>query len=225
MVMKNSLILREEDTYIEKNVSIYATYQTLYSGDISDLSLSNFVSEIVNFTEYQNLFLPLCFGPIMSDFNGLRLAAHVRCTPGQNQLKNIYIYSFADIEDLITHEFFNILKSKGVYLVKYNYYIIKELLNNTEIRLQQEDLKFEIKKLNLPIPANYEDSHSVVNEWEIYRWAKAINCEDIAIRDNTDIQSHNIYFKYLRTILPVGQLNHLHEISLGIGNNKNKKVL
>jgi len=83
--MNNSLIIREEQTLIEQNLEGSIDYQTLYLNadfDISDTFLSEVVKDIVNSKEYKNIFIPLCFGPIMSDFNGLRLTTHIRCTPG-----------------------------------------------------------------------------------------------------------------------------------------------
>ena len=36
--------------------------------------------------KYDNIFLPLCFGPTLSDYNGLRLATHIRCTDTPNNV-------------------------------------------------------------------------------------------------------------------------------------------
>ena len=73
--MNNTLILREEQTLIEQNLKGCIDYKTLYLNedfDISDTFLSEVVQDIINSKEYKNIFIPLCFGPIMSDFNGLR---------------------------------------------------------------------------------------------------------------------------------------------------------
>ena len=47
--------------------------------------------------------------------------------------------------------------------------------------LTENEIKFEMEQIHLPVPQNYEDSHSVANEWAIYRWAVATNSEDSAI--------------------------------------------
>jgi hypothetical protein len=153
--MNNSLIVREEQTLIEQNLKGCIDYKTLYLNEdfeISDTFLSEVVKDIVNSKEYINIFIPLCFGPIMSDFNGLRLASHIRCTTGINQNKNIFIFSFVEINLLLNHECFDILKTKGVDLIQYNFHKIQSLvsINNTELAI--EELPIEIQKLNLKIP-------------------------------------------------------------------------
>ena len=210
--MNNSLVLREEQTLIEKSFTGSIDYKTLYLNEdyeITDTFLNEVVEDIITTKEYNNIFIPLCFGPIMSDFNGLRLATHIRCTQGINQNKNIYIFSFVDISYLINHECFDILKTKGVMLIKYNFHTIQSIIDNNFTVLELSEIPSEIKKINLKIPANYEDNHSVANEWAIYRWSQAIDANDKGIEKITDIQNNNLYFKYLKSIYPIRHLDRL----------------
>lgn len=226
--MNNSLIIREEQTLIEQNLEGFIDYQTLYLNadfDISDTFLSEVVKNIVNSKEYKNVFIPLCFGPTMSDFNGLRLATNIRCTPGINQNKNIYIFSFVDISLLLNHECFDILKTKGVDLIKYNFHKIQALLSINHIELAIEELPIEIQKLNLKIPTNYEDDHGIANEWAIYRWSHAIDASDDSIDKIIDLQNNNLYFKYLKTIYPISHLNKFNSSQLKINIKEHPRVL
>lgn len=218
--MSNTLIVREEQTLIEQNLEGSIVYQTLYLNkdfDITDEFLSEVVNDIINSRQYTNIFIPLCFGPILSDFNGLRLATHIRCTPGINQNKNIYIFSFVDVNLLLDNECFDILKTKGVKLIKYNFDKIQALVYNKDIELELIDLPNEIKKkLNFKVPANYEDNHGIANEWAIYRWAQLIGANDKGIEKIIDIQNSNLYFKYLKTIYPICHLDRLESEKLKI---------
>jgi CheY-like chemotaxis protein len=226
--MNNALIVREEQTLIEQNLKGSIDYQTLYLNedfDISDTFLSEVAKGIINSKEYKNIFIPLCFGPIMSDFNGLRLATHIRCTPGINQNKNIYIFSFVDINLLLDNECFDILKTKGVNLIKYNFHTIQALTDNNFIELELNEIPNEVKKINLQIPANYEDNHSITNEWAIYRWSHAIDANDDSIDKITNIQNSNLYFKYLKTIYPISQLDKLNYTQLKVNYKENPKIL
>lgn len=210
--MNNSIVLREEQTLIEKSFTGFIDYETLYLNvdcEITDAYLNEVVEDIITTKEYNNIFIPLCFGPIMSDFNGLRLATHIRCTQGINQNKNIYIFSFVDISYLINHECFDILKTKGVMLIKYNFHTIQSIIDNNFTVLELSEIPSEIKKINLKIPANYEDNHSVANEWAIYRWSQAIDANDEGIEKITDIQNNSLYFKYLKSIYPIRHLDRL----------------
>lgn len=226
--MVASLILREEDTLIEKNFSLFTSYETLFldeGSEISDIYLDDLVHNIINTKEYQNIFIPLCFGPILSDFNGLRLATHIRCTNGKNQNKNIFLFSFVEIGILINQECFGILKTKGVKLINYNFHTISENSKTNFTILDRDELAFEVKKLSLSVPDNYEDNHSITNEWGIYRWAENINTKDEQIDKIVANQNRNLYFKYLKTIFPISPLEKIENKDLIIKYSVKPKIL
>ena len=91
--------------------------------------LTKTISDNLQNDEFINIIIPTCFGKILSDFLGLRFATHIRCTPGINQHANIFLYSFTGIQDYNTNECFNIIRTKGVFLIDYNKQIV-ELIND-----------------------------------------------------------------------------------------------
>jgi DNA-binding NarL/FixJ family response regulator len=88
------------------------------------------------------------------------------------------------------------------------------------------ELPKEVLKLHLSPPKNYEDSHSVKNEWAIYQWAHAIDTTD-----DDDVQriirnvEHNIYFKYLKTTSLSSSLKVISDQELKVQSGKDSKVL
>ena len=200
---------------------------TLYGdeekGDFYDSRLHTIVSEELNGDKYDNIFIPLCFGNSLSDYNGLRLAAHIRCTKTINQLSNIYIYGFVGYKDLLEHPCFNILKTKNVFLIDYSKKAIQEADKNTTSFLKEDELTKEIQKLVLAAP---KDNHTIANEWAIYRWVTMIGT---GVRDegidiiNRNIQQ-NLYFKYLQTIYPVVR-NELSAVRIEKDDEKSPKIL
>ena len=193
-IYKNLLFLTSED-YID-NPFEDASEVTLYEEkrDFSDSRLHTIVSEELDGDKYDNIFIPLCFGNSLSDYNGLRLAAHIRCTKTLNQLSNIYIYGFVGYKDLLEHPCFNILKTKNVFLIDYSKKAIQEADKNTISSLKEDELTKEIQKLALTSP---KDNHTVANEWGIYQIVcnAGINIEDITDFDKNKINS--LYFKWL----------------------------
>ena len=185
--------------------------QTIFNKNILDEDLDVKIHDWLSKNEYDNVFIPLCFGPTLSDYNGLRLATHTRCTTTKNQLKPIFIYSFVDYNFLIGNEYFDILKSKNVFLIEYSKKDFQKALDINISQLKIEELSTEIKKINLDIPNNYEDSHSIANEWAIHRWSKTINANDTAgkIDKINIIQSSNLYFKYLKIVYPISDLKKM----------------
>lgn len=219
-----NLFIRPTLNFIQNAIN-GATEVKLFN-DVSDEKFSEKVNDWLSETEYDNIFLPLCFGSTLSDYNGLRLATHIRCTPTKNQLKKIFIYGFVGLEYLIDHEYFNILKTKNVELVPYSKKAFDLAANKNIEPLLPEELPKEIKKLKLEPPLNYEDSHSIANEWAIFQWAKTIGCDETHELNKIFLNvKSNLYFKYLRTINSVSELDKISLNKFKFNNNEKPKVL
>lgn len=223
-IRDKNLFIRPISNFIQ-NAIIGAVEGKLFN-DVSDEKLSEKVNEWLSETEYDKIFIPLCFGPTLSDYNGLRLATHIRCTPSKNQLKRIFIYGFVGLEYLIDHEYFNILKTKNVELVPYSKNAFEIDANKNFEPLKLEELAKEIQKLKLDSPLNYADSHSIANEWAIYQWAKTIGCDetDELAKVFQNVET-NLYFKYLRTINPISEVDKISPENLKINHEDKPKVL
>lgn len=179
-----------------------------------DEALTNIISDNLLKDKYINIIIPACFGDILSDFLGLRFATHIRCTPGINQGANIFLYSFTGIQDYFASECFNVLKTKDVFLIDYN---VDSIISSTlidENKLSKSSLVHQVKKLKLDVPLNYEDSHSIANEWAIYRWANTIEATDGEIVKIESKLENDLYFKYLKTIYPISKFQLLKEDDL-----------
>lgn len=190
-----------------------------------DLEISNFINKNLSYTKFDTIFIPLCYGNSLSDYNGLRLATHIRCTSSPNQLSRIIIYGFVGIEYLIQNDYFNILKTKNIFLIPFSKQAFVNAANIPHPPLTIEELPNQLAKLKLVVPQNYEDNHSIINEWAIYRWATTINTEDDAIKKITQKINSNLYFKYLKTIYPISKNDTLHEDNLKVKTNGKPKIL
>lgn len=217
---RQNLPLRINNSVVEKLI-----VGNQFENQITDLYIHHQVINFLSINEYENVFIPLCFGPTLSDYNGLRLATHIRCTPTKNQLKPIFIYGFVDYTFLVDNVYFDILKTKNVFLIGYSKKCFEDALNNEISDLTINLLPQEIKKINLKIPSNYEDNHSIANEWAIYRWSQTIDAKDKNIEKIIELQSSNLYFKYLKTIYPISQLDKLESEQLKIKYEGSPKIL
>lgn len=194
---------------------------------ISDRLLHSYVVTWLQEKEYDSIVLPLCFGPVLSDYNGLRMAMHIRCTQTLNRHKPIYLYGVVELSNLIYNEYFDVLRTKEVFLIDYDNKSILSSLTDAHEVIGTEMLSSELKKVKLNLPENYIDSHSIANEWAIYRWAKTIGTTDAEINEVVKNVETNLYFKYLNTIYPISSSNQLNKNDLIISTScKNKpKVL
>lgn len=192
--------------------------ETLWLGKVTDEDFGNYIQQWFTRDEYDAIYLPLCFGRTLSDYNGLRFAIHIRCTNSLNRTKPIYIYSPVKENYLLESPYFDILKTKGVRLVEMD----AELLAASFGSMQELSLKevcHEMKKVNLPIPQNYEDSHSIANDWAVHRWAVATDSED---RDIVKLEKNiesNLYFKHLCTIYSPTEIEVMNEKKLRFNYN------
>jgi hypothetical protein len=169
---------------------------TIFNKD-SEFGFHNLIIKSLSKIEYKSIFVPLCFGNSLSDFNGLRLATEIRCTNTINQCKPIFIYTFVGLEYFFNNEYFNILKTKGVEKIDYSKKSFLHSTNRSLKSLSSDELTKELKKLELQTPKNYNDSHSISNEFGIYQLAYNAG---IDINEITDFDKHkleSLYFKWL----------------------------
>ena len=188
--------------------------------DVSDEKFTEKINDWLNEVTYDYIFLPLCFGNVLSDYNGLRLAAHIRCTSSLNQLSRIFVYGFVGIECLIKNEYFNILKTKNVELIPFSKRAFAEFANKKEDSFTQKELSTELDKLKLDVPGNYFDSHHIANEWGIYQMARNAGLKIKDIEGFEYNKLNTIYFKWLIAKnnlyeeLPEDQIKRLKEYSI-----------
>ncbi|MFT3681240.1 MAG: hypothetical protein QM791_13270 [Ferruginibacter sp.] len=184
----------------ERNINdplIGCELQTIFSD--TDQEFTEKINEWLNEKVYDNIFIPLCFGNTLSDYNGLRLASHIRCSTTKNQTTRIFIYGVVGADYLLHHDYFNILKTKNTSLISFSKKAIGEAALKPQEHFSKEKLPGELAKLKLDVPQNYYDNHAVANEWGIYQMARNAN---IDIKDivGFDIEKINsLYFKWLIT--------------------------
>lgn len=221
---QNSLFLRTVKDNIQNPIE-NCVEKTLFNKDVSDAKFSEYIDSWLDDVKYDNIFVPLCFGPTLSDFNGLRFATHIRCSDTINRASNVFIYGFVGIGDILDQECFNILKTKNVKLIGFQKSQFQKVGNEHKEKLSDDDLPIEIKKLQLNIPKDFEDNHSINNEWALYKWIWALPS---TFYDKTEKVLNNVenrlYFKYLKTIYPI-DYDTVHEEELNLKSVKGRILL
>ncbi len=219
----STFFIRPFKKYISNPFEVFE--EGVLFSDVTDQKFSEKINEWFNDVKFDNIFIPLCFGDILSDYNGLRLATHIRCSKNINQLTNIYIYAFVGIDYLLSNEYFDILKTKNIFLIPFTKVSFLKYLNLHKEIFHYKELADQIMKINLQIPKNYEDSHTIANEWAIYKWATTLNTSDLEIEKITKNINHNIYFKYLKTIFSKNEVISSLNENIKIKATNNPKVL
>ncbi|WP_296317641.1 response regulator [Winogradskyella sp. UBA3174] len=222
---QKSLVFRTTKNYIQNAIE-NAEEETLFNKDISDAKFTDYIEKYLDKVKYDNIFIPLCFGSILSDYNGLRLATLIRCTDTMNQLTNVYLYGFVGMDYILNHECFNILKTKNVKLIPFQKSAFQKTALEVKEVLTKEELPNEIQKLKLNIPKDFDDNHAITNEWAIYKWNFTIpNPIYDKIDDVLDTVENRLYFKYLQTLYPTSKFSSIRETELNFLNSFSGKVL
>jgi hypothetical protein len=167
------------------------------SDDFLDDWLMTFVEELNQ--GYTNIFIPLSFGQSLSDFLGLRLALYIRCADSPSRFSNLFLYGSETYCQILSNEFFDVLKLKGVHLIDYSIESIKKFENTKVKDCTENSITDDLNLLNLKVPMHLYDNHSVANVWGMHRLL------DIAGVDSSDVKSltskrnnlKSIYFKWL----------------------------
>lgn len=175
---------------------ISENHTTIYNKD-SEFGFHNLINNKLSKLEYKGIFVPLCFGNSLSDFNGLRLATEIRCTNTINQCTPIFIYSFVGMEYLLQNEYFSILKTKGVELVDYSKKAFQNVVSRKSTPLEHHELPKEIYKIELQPPQKYLDNHSIANVWGVYQMARNANIAIEEVEGFEQEKLKSLYFKWL----------------------------
>ena len=222
---QKTLVFRTAKDFIQNAIE-NAEEETLYNLDVSDAKFTKYIDEFLVKVTYDNIFIPLCFGKTLSDYNGLRLATLIRCTDTINQLTNIYIYGFVGIDSLLNHGCFNILKTKNIELVTFQKSAFQKSALAVKEVLTKEELSYEIQKLKLNMPKDFDDNHAIANEWAIYKWNYSIPYPIYDIVENVlETVENRLYFRYLQTLYPTSEFSSIREENLKILTKCKGKVL
>lgn len=146
--------------------------------------------------KYQNIFLPLSPFYAFSDYLGLQLALLLKLSDTPNRLTNIFIYGTEQYGDVFKNPYFQITQFSEVNLIDFSKEAIETCLNTPPLTTQAQ-WKAQLDQINIAVPDNYYDNHSIANEWGIYQIVRnaGLNIEDITEFDKNKLNS--LYFKWL----------------------------
>lgn len=193
----NSLLIQSNRYFVYEDNPIGYNSEVLNSEN--DYTLNERFDNIFNRKKYDNIFMPLCFGSTLSDFNGLGLACYIRCSKSLNQTTRIFIYSVISTDYLLQNNYFNILKTKNTHLIDYSIESFKNAVQKDQQPFLQKELQNELAKLKLDVTEDYFDNHSIANEWGIYQMARNANIEVDLIEGFNKEKLNSLYFKWLIT--------------------------
>lgn len=169
-------------------------------GNTKESNIDKYINEKIikelDEKEYDNIFIPLSPLYSFSDYLGLYIALMIKVSNTKNKLANILIYGTEFQGDVLKNRYFQVTQFKEVNLIEYSKSSIEQYLNDKRSCTEEEWFR-QVNQINIPIPSNYYDNHSIANEWGIYQLARNA---DIPIGEITDLDKdkyNSLYFKWL----------------------------
>lgn len=95
---------------------------------------------------------------------------------------------------LLTFEYPNIMKIPGIHYTRFNKSVVRVYECPQREMLTPEDYLPYFEKLNLKLPLSFKSTHSLTNEWCLYKWNSFMG-----FGPSADLLE-GLYFDYLRTV-------------------------
>lgn len=146
--------------------------------------------------EYQNIFIPLCPFYAFSDYLGLQLALLLKLSNTPNRLTNIFIYGTEQYGDIFKNPYFQVTQFSEVNLIDFSKEAIEACLDTPPLTTQPQ-WEAQLDHINISVPDNYYDNHSIANEWGVYQLARNANISMEEITDLDKDKFNSLYFKWL----------------------------
>lgn len=99
-------------------------------------------------------------------------------------------------EDFLLHyDYPNILKIPGIHYSRFNRKVVSSYTAKQRTQLHVSEYKPYLENLGLKIPSSFKSTHSLTNEWCLYKWNSFMGLkEDVRVLEN------HLFFDYLITI-------------------------
>jgi len=198
--MNNLIIYTERYKAVKQIASSDVVLKRIFTpktGDIDSFIDSEIINEVFLDQKYENIFIPLSPFSGFTVCIGLRIAVHIKFSNTLNNMSNIFIYGSENINLILRNKLSDILKFKEIELIDYSYDLISEKLDS-ELICDRYLLERQIKKINIDIPSDYYDNHSIANEWGMYQLVRNANLNISDIIDFDQTKLNRLYFKWLQ---------------------------
>jgi CheY-like chemotaxis protein len=221
--MSNPIVIHND------NIAIDDLQQISFDADENvDKSITDLLSKVNKDNKYDLIIIKDSLSKNYLDFHGLLLAHHMRLSENfKGRFLPIVIVSDLNLFQInkLT-PLARILFTKGMYLIENNPSSIKKLLEKKLVSIDEKILRNDfLEKVSIEPPTNYESSHSIANEWSIYKWSQYLNISDKSTTKTLNNIENMLYFKYLKAKYPIAEQQEKKSISKIKKINSDDKIL
>lgn len=142
--------------------------------------------------------------PTVSDYNnslsygGANLALRILLKYLRSDITSFDIVLMGNESEsnfLVHYDYPNILKIPGLHYIRFNKKFVVTYEIPQRVQLRAKEYKPYLDNLGLKIPTSFKSTHSLTNEWCLYKWNSFMGFNE----DTSSLDGH-LYFEYLITI-------------------------
>lgn len=188
LITFDTKIVRQEQSS-EWRVEEVLVFGSNLSADLSNLPMDN-----------QSVF----FIPTVLDYNnslsygGAGLALRILMKYIRSSITSIDIVMMGNESEsnfLLHYDYPNILKIPGLHYIRFNKNTVASYRIPQRELLQAKEYKPYLDNLGLKIPSSFKSTHSLTNEWCLYKWNSFMG-----YNENASSLFGHLYFEYLITL-------------------------
>lgn len=151
------------------------------------------------------VMVPTVFDAVNAlSYDGVDLALRIlfKTIYERNRGINIVLLGCETLDSFLLHyPYPNIMKIPGISYCEFNIKTIANIrLTQCQITYREEYLKY-IDDLGIHLPASFKSTHSLTNEWCLYKWNSFMEFNE----DVDENKLNNLYFDYIKAI---GKINN-----------------
>ncbi len=132
---------------------------------------------------------------------GLRVAYHIRFSQELKDIRYVPIVVLSDLDGYTLNKLepmARILFTKNIFLEANTQETIKTFNRKDISKLTEKEFSNKFLKLIEIEPPENSTSHSIANEWAIYKWAKELKIQQFHNNKILEALDFQLYFKYLK---------------------------
>ncbi|MDA9864028.1 response regulator [Flavobacteriales bacterium] len=179
------LFLRQKFDWVQDGAKITPTGMTVRHVDMAlseffdDQRLSDLAEQFIHCEKPDVLVIPVFLGN-PTDYNGFRLAMHVRLTeaPGFKQ-PHIVLLASESNDEFHTHcPYIRFLQTDKVSYVDYDHTVITGHLENLKLGTEEYQIENNLQYFDINKPHADDDHHNIDSKLALLNWSEAIGCID-----------------------------------------------
>lgn len=122
---------------------------------------------------------------------------------GRTDVDIVLMGNESETDFLLQYYYPNILKIPGFYYARFNKKNIANFTIPNRTQIKRDEYRNYLDNLGLKMPSSFKSTHSLTNEWCLYKWNSFMGFEE-----DVSALEHHLYFDYLITLEKLNRIKN-----------------